>query len=198
MFILNMFVNNTMPIIDIIMGGLTFSQEKLKNVGNNEEDTLWAWLIIIFAVIWEPLLSLIAGHAPGHSAFGRQNLTGINLFIGVMVSDIIGTVIFAFLLWIVIAFLFKASHVTFNGTIRIIAAANIWRIIGAIGLLLPYPISTIFLAIGFLLMIVVIYIGLLAYSEKRWYIVLLTGIIAFLLNFIVSDIWSILWLSVVG
>lgn len=187
-----------MPLIDLILGGLIFSPKKLKEVGNNEDDTLWAWILLIFAFLWEPLLSWISGHAPGHSAFGRQNLTGWKLFTGVLGSDIIGTVVFAFFLWLTIVYLFKATNVTFNGTIRIVAAANVWRIIGAFGLLLPSPLSIIFLAIGFLLVIVAIFIGLLVYSEKKWYIVLLTGIIAFLLNFVVSDLWSILWLAIIS
>ncbi|MCF2139555.1 MAG: YIP1 family protein [Candidatus Lokiarchaeota archaeon] len=135
--------------------------------------------ILLYALI-ESIIAFFNGN-PGSSGISGLELTGISASFAGFGSSLIGTFVYA----IVLALIFRLFKVkpTFIGTLRIWGAVIIWSIIGdLIGLFLPENLSMLTL-IFWLLFNIALMIGMVGYTEAKYWQSFLSIVIGFMIIF---------------
>lgn len=121
--------------VNLVVAGLKFSKSDIGTACQNENNTMFAVLLIAFSVILGTVIAYFKGNG-GSSGVGRMGLAGMDAAIAEMGSLLIGTFLSAFIMVYVIR-IFKVTP-SYAGILRVYGAAIIWTILKSVfGLFLP-------------------------------------------------------------
>lgn len=170
-----------MSFLDMILPGLKFNRKELGEVGKNEKNTIPAIIMIGIYVTLISILAIFYGNS-GPSGFSGDGLTGFTAFLAELGSGLIGSFLNAVIITCILRiFKDKSSPM---GLIRVYGAVIIWSIIGqVINLLIPFMFVFI---VFFLVFNVALLIGVIGYTEKKWWQVFIAIVLAFLLVFVLT------------
>ncbi len=181
-----------MPLVSMMLAGLKFSRKDMGEVGKNEEDTIPAVLMILISVLFGTTVAFFKGNG-GSSGFANLELTGFNAAIAEFGGLLVGTFVFAIILALVMR-IFKAKP-GIVGTFRVWGAAIIWSIIGDIvGLLLGWllPDFAMLSIVFWLLFNIALMIGMVGYTDAKYWQSFLSIVIAFAIIFGVTMLYGML------
>ncbi|MHA1718833.1 MAG: hypothetical protein ACTSWX_14955 [Promethearchaeota archaeon] len=181
-----------MSFFKMIFSGLKFSKQEMGEVGKEEKNTFPAIILILIEVIIVSVIAYFRGNG-GSSGISGLHLTGFNAAIGEFGSALIGTFLYAVILTFIM-YIFKVKP-SVGGIIRVWGAAVIWTIIGdLIGLLLALylPKLAMLSLVFWLLFNIALMIGIVGYTEAKYWQSFLGIVITFMINFGIIMLYGML------
>ncbi len=111
--------------------GLTFNKEGLAKVGKDSNYNMFAYILVIIYALIIPITDYYSGVIPPASGLSGSGISGLGLFLGLLLKSLIDTFLFVFFICFVAKRLF-GGNLDKSEIFRVYAASLVWYYIAYI------------------------------------------------------------------